>query len=281
MILIKLMWKAVKFSFYVMLLGVPAIIIILFCYAYLKDIHYTNGFWQYIETLLSSSQNPMEIVWGVILNFPFSDLLNNLGQGVFGDVFEFSQVISNAGQIVKEGSIRSELFIGLVQLSLAQFLMFIVSRFNTVLQKIWRDTTFKFAYWYVSIFWTIVSFTLSATILKFIYLVVEPQNLKTVFIIVMVLSYFLHAILLTKGGSINTLLFCIVYLGLDMIFFFIQSVLIWYLGTSMIHMFAGDIAYGFIPCLIIYFVFLAIKELITKVLLNAMHIPKIAPKSAI
>ena len=272
----RLIWKAVKFSFYVMFLGVPAIIIILFCYAYLNDIQYTNGFWQYVDTLLSSNQNPMEIVWGVILNFPFSDLLNNLGQDVLGDVIDFGQVVSNAGQIVKDGSIGSELFIGLVQLSLAQFVMFLVTRFNTVLQKIWRDKTFKFAYWYVSIFWTIVSFTVSATILKFMCLIIEPQYLKTAFLIVMFAAYFLHAVLLAKGGSLSTLLFCIVYLGLDMIFFFIQSVLIWYLGTSMFHMLSGDFGTRFIPCFIVYFVFLMLKDFITKVLLSAMHItPKI------
>ena len=262
MVVINCLWKAVKFMFYTYVLGGLALIIILFCYSYLNDIQYTNGFWQYIKELLSSSQDATEIVWGVILNFPFGEILNELFEVVsLGDVFDLSKVISNTGQVLKESYKNSEIFVGLVQLSLAQYLRYIFSRANTFIKKIWKDKMFEYADWYVSIFWTIVSFTVSATILKFAYIVIRPEHLKIVFLIIMFRCYFLHALLLSKNGF--SIPICLVYLALDMIFFFIQSVLVWFLGIFIINP-----SIGVLPCVIVYFLFIILKEkIINKLLL--------------
>lgn len=236
--------EILKFVVVYYIFGVVALMAIFFSLSIVSTIE--NNTSQTIFSLIENGGNGYEIITQVInritdsapFNGLFELLIDNEGSIISGLIDFFTNLLNEEIIVPAWKLYLPKLLRDVTVTTLASLIFFVFSRLNRML-SIFRGFTAQFAFIIVSVLWYFASYCCSDCLLKIIEYYNIPQNWNTLYILIILISLFLHALLLGYSVEMgkSRIPRALLVLGIEVPFCALNALLLWLLKTTLFGLF--------------------------------------------
>ena len=260
----KLIFSAIKFLFIYITLGSAALLIVFMCdnivslatsgwdiEGYLYDLIDKN-----LWDLISSVKN-----W-LLSKLPFCEVADKMMEDSGGLINIF--IGFNDNEKFAFNAFLSNLFPDTVKLIVANLVIFLFARINTVITKIYRGFTAEVAVFISMGIFGVAGYSISIAALDLIDLYVPGEQTDFAYVAIAVLCFFVHCCFLSGSGALKTRFGAVFkYLFTGVIFGVINSILCWFVCYHLDGLYQYASFEAFVISFILYCIALAIEKRIT------------------